>query len=205
MLIETFDNQLIESHTDFDHHEKIIRCVDETTGLHAIIAIHNRNLGPALGGCRMYPYASEQEALTDVLRLSRGMTYKSALAGLPLGGGKAVIIGDANTEKTPELMQAMGSFVESFQGQYITAEDSGTSVADIQQMQINTHHIAGVVERRLGNGKLVDGDPSPSTAYGVYCGIRLPSPTDLALLHVRAPKSLCKGLATSAVTWSNCW
>ena len=187
MLIETFDNLELENHPDFDHHEKIVRCYDESTGLRAIIAIHNRNLGPALGGCRMFPYETEQEALTDVLRLSKGMTYKSALARLPLGGGKAVIIGNAKTEKTPELMATMGSFVETLKGDYVTAEDSGTNVADMKEVQTKTQHVAGVVERRLSTGQLGDGDPSPTTAYGVFCGIKA------SILH-RFGATSCDGI-----------
>lgn len=169
MLIETLNPQ---DHPEFADHEQVVRCHDDATGLRAIVAIHNRNLGPALGGCRMFPYQNEQDALTDVLRLSKGMTYKSALAGLPLGGGKAVILGDPKQDKTPELMAAMGQFVDSFAGAYISAEDSGTNVADIKHMARNTEHVAGLVERRLENGDIADGDPSPSTAYGVYQGIK---------------------------------
>src|SRR5690606_39343611 len=109
----------------FDNHEQIVFCNDKDTGLKAIIGIHNTVLGPALGGTRMWKYASEWDALNDVLRLSRGMTYKSAITGLNLGGGKAVIIGDAKTEKTAELMKKFGEFVHSLSGKYITAEDVG--------------------------------------------------------------------------------
>lgn len=169
MLIESLNPS---NHPDYANHEKVIRGYDEQSGLEAIIAIHNRNLGPALGGCRMFPYASTEEALTDVLRLSKGMTYKSALAGLPLGGGKAVIIGNSKQDKTPELMSAMGRFIDSLSGSYIGAEDSGINVSDVKQMGRSTSHVAGLVERRLENGDLADGDPSPSTAYGVFQGIK---------------------------------
>ncbi len=156
--------------TDFDDHEVVVRCRDDKTGLDAIIAIHNRNLGPALGGCRMRAYESTDAAITDALRLSRGMTYKSALAGLPLGGGKAVI--NASTAaKTPALLAAMGRFVDSLRGAYIVAEDSGTCVADIVAMGQETRFVAGTRDKQLTDGTVVDGDPSRSTAYGVFRGI----------------------------------
>jgi leucine dehydrogenase len=115
-------------HDDFDSHEQVAFFKDDETGLRAIIAVHNTNLGPALGGVRMWPYASDQEAVCDVLRLSRGMTYKSALAGLPFGGGKSVIIGDPRRDKSDALMRAMGRCVAKLGGRYIAAEDSGTNV-----------------------------------------------------------------------------
>lgn len=156
--------------TDFDDHEIVVRCLDDSTGLDAIIAIHNRNLGPALGGCRMRKYENTDAAITDALRLSRGMTYKSALAGLPLGGGKAVINASAS-EKTPALLAAMGRFVDGLRGAYIVAEDSGTCVADIVTMSQETRFVAGTRDKQLTDGTVVDGDPSRSTAYGVYRGI----------------------------------
>jgi leucine dehydrogenase len=155
----------IETHPDFDGHE-IVEYRD-TENLKGFIAVHNSNLGPAAGGCRMYPYAAKADALTDVLRLSRGMTYKSALAGLPLGGGKAVIIADPHREKTREMLLAMGDFVDSLRGKYITAEDSGTGVKDIAVIGERTRYISGVnPDDKYG------GDPSPVTAYGVFVGIR---------------------------------
>jgi leucine dehydrogenase len=157
---------------DYDNHEMIHECIDEDSGLKAYIAIHNRNLGPALGGCRIWPYASSEEAITDVLRLSRGMTYKSAMAELPLGGGKAVILADPKRQKTKEMLLAMGDFVESHGGSYITAEDSGTSVEDLQLIGQRTKHVAGVTLKQLKDGSCVSGDPSPSTAYGVFVGIK---------------------------------
>lgn len=151
----------------YDQHELVAFHSDKASGLRAIVAVHNTNLGPAVGGCRMFPYASDSAALDDVLRLSRGMTYKSALAGLPLGGGKSVIIGDSHTEKSRELLLAMGEFIDSLGGRYVTAEDSGTSVADMHIMRERTQHVSGITtKQRFG------GDPSPYTAYGVYCGIR---------------------------------
>ena len=154
------------SSPSFDHHEMVVFREDSATGLRAIIAVHNTNLGPALGGCRMYPYSSDEAALEDVLRLSRGMTYKSALAGLPLGGGKSVIIGDPARQKSRELLLAMGEFIDSLGGKYISAEDSGTGVADIRVMGERTPHLSGLEE-----GGEHDGDPSPHTAYGVFKGI----------------------------------
>ncbi len=150
----------------FDNHEQVVFLNDQSSGLNAIIAIHNTNLGPAVGGCRMYPYASEEHALEDVLRLSRGMTYKSALAGLPMGGGKAVIIGDPKVDKTPQLLRKMGEFIDTLNGRYVSAEDSGTSVADLKIMAIETAHVLGINEQQEFGG-----DPSPLTAYGIYCGI----------------------------------
>ena len=155
----------IFAHPEFDGHQEVVFGHDPQCGLNAIIAIHNTNRGPALGGCRMWPYASEAEALTDVLRLARGMTYKSALADLPLGGGKAVIIGDPHEDKSEALFLAMGRFVDGLGGRYITAEDVGVSVEDVDVMARVTKHVAGTDSTGAG-------DPSPSTAYGVLMGIR---------------------------------
>ncbi|MBC8451758.1 MAG: Glu/Leu/Phe/Val dehydrogenase [Rhodospirillaceae bacterium] len=148
----------------FDQHEVIAYHEDGDTGLRAIIAIHNTALGPALGGCRMWPYASEEDALVDVLRLSRGMTYKAAISGIPFGGGKAVIIGDSRTQKTGASMRAYGRFVDTLGGRYLTAEDVGTTVADMKQVRATTRHVRG-----FGDGSQ---DPSPTTAYGVFIGIK---------------------------------
>jgi leucine dehydrogenase len=147
-------------------HEQVIFCSDKKSGLKAIIGIHNTVLGPALGGTRMWQYASDAEALTDVLRLSRGMTYKAAVAGLNLGGGKAVIIGDSRTDKTEALFRAYGRAVEAVGGRYITAEDVGTSVKDMEWIGMETNFVTGV------SGQGGSGDPSPFTAYGVYHGIK---------------------------------
>lgn len=160
------------THIDFDHHEQVVFGHDPASGLKAIIAVHDTTLGPALGGCRMWNYASDEEALRDVLRLSRGMTYKSALARLPLGGGKAVIIGDPRSGKSEALFQAMGDFVDRLGGRYITAADSGTGVAEMQIMAQRTRHVAGAGQREAFDGGSRDGNPSPSTAYGVFVGIR---------------------------------
>ena len=160
------------SHPEFKNHEQVAFCCDPDSGLKAIVAIHNTNRGPALGGCRMWPYASDEEALRDVLRLSRGMTYKSAIANLDLGGGKSVIIGNPRTDKSEALLLAFGHFLEGLGGRYIAAEDSGTSVADMKTIGQATRHVAGVVEKEAGAGTTRSGDPSPATAYGTFVGIK---------------------------------
>jgi leucine dehydrogenase len=148
-------------------YERVVRGVDPASGLHAIIAVHDTTLGPALGGLRMWPYASEDEALFDVKRLSRGMTYKSAVAKTGLGGGKAVIIGDPKKVKSEALYLAMGRLVDSLGGKYITAEDVNTSVADLEVIRRATKYVTGL-ERKDGGS----GNPSPYTAYGVFLGVR---------------------------------
>lgn len=151
----------------FDNHEQIVFCNDKDTGLKAIIGIHNTVLGPALGGTRMWQYNSEWDALNDVLRLSRGMTFKSAITGLNLGGGKAVIIGDAKTQKTPALMKKFGEFVHSLSGRYITAEDVGMETSDMDLVRTVTPYVTGISESLGGAG-----NPSPITAYGVFMGMK---------------------------------
>lgn len=151
----------------FDNHEQIVFCNDKDTGLKAIIGIHNTVLGPALGGTRMWKYSNEWEALNDVLRLSRGMTYKSAISGLNLGGGKAVIIGDAKVDKTPEMMIKFGEYINSLSGKYITAEDVGTTTPDMDLIRDVTPYVTGISESRGGSG-----NPSPVTAFGVYMGMK---------------------------------
>lgn len=153
------------SHSAFADHEQVSFFHCKETGLKAIIAVHNTNLGPALGGCRMWAYESDEQALRDVLRLAKGMTYKAAITGLPLGGGKSVIIGDSRTGKTPEMMQAMGRAVETFGGHYIIAEDVGTTVPDMDAIHSQTEHVVGISQ----NGS---GDPSPTTALGVFTGLK---------------------------------
>ena len=157
--------------SDFADHEQVVFVSDDKSGLKAIIAVHNSNLGPALGGCRMWPYASEEEAVRDVLRLSRGMTYKSAMARLKLGGGKSVIIGNPRTDKTPALLAAFARALEQLNGRYIAAEDSGTSVADMKFMTQFTQHVAGIHDKPSDEGTR-SGDPSPATAYGTFIGIQ---------------------------------
>lgn len=156
--------ELIEKHGE---HEEVVFCHDKSVGLKAIIAIHNTALGPALGGTRMWNYKTEEEALVDVLRLSKGMTYKAAAAGLNLGGGKAVIIGDSKTQKTEGLFRAFGQFVNSLNGKYITAEDVGTAEADMEYIYMETPWVTGIPKDFGGSG-----DPSPYTAHGVLMGIK---------------------------------
>mgnify|MGYP000309555386 CR=1 FL=1 len=148
-------------------HELVLFCQDSYTGLRAIIAVHNSTLGPGLGGIRMWPYATDEEALTDVLRLSRGMTFKASAAGLNLGGGKAVIIGDARKMKNEAFMRRMGKFVHNLSGKYICAEDVGMTVQDMGWIREETPHVTGVSQSMGGSG-----DPSPVTAYGVYMGMK---------------------------------
>jgi len=147
-------------------HEQIVYCHSKDAGLKAIIAIHNTVLGPGLGGLRMWPYKTEADALNDVLRLSRGMTYKNAVAGLNIGGGKAVIIGDPATDKSEALFRAFGQFVESLGGRYITAEDVGIDVNDMEYVYRETEYVTGVHQVHGGSG-----DPSPFTAYGTLQGL----------------------------------
>jgi leucine dehydrogenase len=157
------DNPIVERMSKYNH-EQLLFCNDNETGLKAIIAVHNTTLGPALGGTRMWAYNNELEALTDVLRLSRGMTYKNSISGLNLGGGKAVIIGDARKNKSEALFRRFGKFVESLGGKYITAEDVGISPQDMTWVNMETNNVVGLP------GK--SGDPSPVTAYGTYMGMK---------------------------------
>lgn len=150
----------------YDHHEEVVFHEQTDVGLRCIIAIHNTQLGPAVGGCRMYSYRDSASAMDDVLQLSRGMTYKSALAGLPMGGGKAVILGDPRRDKSPALLEAMAAVVDSLGGRYVTAEDSGTSVADMAAMRRRSPYVMGA---QACND--IGADPSPYTARGVFLGI----------------------------------
>jgi leucine dehydrogenase len=149
------------------NHEQLLFCNDNATGLKAIIAVHNTVLGPSLGGTRMWNYTNEMEALNDVLRLSRGMTYKSSVAGLNLGGGKAVIIGDAKKIKNEALLRRFGKFVNSLGGKYITAEDVAMTSRDMEIIKMETDYVSGLPENMGGSG-----DPSPVTAYGVYVSMK---------------------------------
>ncbi len=153
---------------DFDAHEELHFFTDEACGLKAIIAIHSTHLGPAAGGARLWHYAEDNEAITDVLRLSRGMSYKNAMAGLPLGGGKAVILADPERHKSPDLLHAFGRSVEHLCGRYVTAEDVGMSVADMIEVARSTRHVAGLPN----SDKDVGGDPGPHTSLGVFLGIK---------------------------------
>jgi leucine dehydrogenase len=154
----------IFTHPDFDGHEQVVFSQNGRHGLRSIIAIHDTTLGPALGGCRIWDYETEADALCDVLRLSRGMSYKAALAGLALGGGKSVILADSRTQKTPGMMRAMGRAVERLGGRYIIAEDVGAEVADMDEIAKETRHVSG-----LSGGV---GDPSPWTAEGVFLSLQ---------------------------------
>ena len=166
-------------------HEQVSFFHDPNSGLKGIVAIHNTVLGPALGGCRMWQYENEETALVDVLRLSKGMTYKAAIAGLNLGGGKAVIIGDSKTQKTENLFRSFGRFVEGLGGRYITAEDVGTSIRDMEHVRMETNYVTGISKALGGSG-----DPSPVTAYGVFIGIK-------ACVKKRLNKTEISGLKVS--------
>ena len=176
-------------------HEQVIFCSHSETGLKAIIAIHSTTLGPALGGCRMLPYESEDMALEDVLRLSEAMSYKAAMAGLQLGGGKSVIIGDSEKIKTPELLWAFGSHIETLKGRYVVAKDMGINTEDLQYIGDQSSYVVGRPVERGGVG-----DPSHSTAQGVYYGIK-------KAVEWKLKKSSLKGLKVSihglgSVGWS---
>ena len=149
---------------DFDDHEQVVFCSDEASGLKAIIAVHNTNLGPAVGGCRMWDYTSDEEALVDVLRLSKGMTYKNAMAGLKMGGGKSVIIGDAKSMKSESLFKAFGEALNNLNGRYLSAEDVNITTADIAIANTVTPYVTGT------EGK--SGNPAPFTALGTFLGIK---------------------------------
>ena len=182
------------SSPDFDNHEEVVFCRDADTGLNAIIAVHDTTLGAGLGGCRFWPYADEQAALTDALRLSRGMTFKAALAGTRRGGGKSVIIGDPRRIGSPDLFRAMGGFVQRLGGSYIIAEDVGTSPKDMAFVREKTGFVAGL------EGE--SGDPSPATALGVFVGIQT------SLKHARGDDEL-KGVTVAVqglghVGWDLC-
>jgi len=166
-VIKSTNDCLVVSKMSLMGHEQVVFCQDAETGLKAIIAIHDTTLGPALGGTRMFNYESEAQAVQDVLRLSRGMSFKAAISGLELGGGKAVIIGDATTEKTEALLRKFGSFVDSLGGKYITAKDVGMNTKDMEYVRMETKHVTGILESMGGSG-----DPSPVTAFGVYMGMK---------------------------------
>ena len=153
---------------DFDAHEELQFVTDDKCGLRAIIAVHSTHLGPAAGGARFWHYAKPEDALTDALRLSRGMSYKNAMAGLPLGGGKSVILADEGRTKTPDMLHAFGKAVEHLGGRYVTAEDVGMSVADMIEVARNTKYVAGLP----AEGKDVGGDPGPHTSLGTFLGIK---------------------------------
>lgn len=175
-------------HEEFDHHEQVVFCHDPDSGLNAIIAVHDTTMGPSLGGTRMWNYASSAEALTDVLRLSKGMTYKSALAGLPLGGGKAVIIGDAKKDKSDVLFKSYGRFIDGLGGKYITAEDVNIRTHDIDVIATQTRYVAGTGSKA--------GDPSPHTAYGVYLGVKAAAKHGLGAQDLKGVRIAVQGMGS---------
>jgi len=186
---------------DFDEHELVHFVTDRESGLKALIAVHSTHLGPGAGGCRFWHYAKSGDAVRDVLRLSRGMSYKNAMAGLPMGGGKAVILADANRTKTPEMLAAFGRAVEGLGERYVTAEDVGINVADMVAISKQTRFIAGLP----AEAGAVGGDPGPHTSYGVYLGVvaavrRALGKESLAGLHIaiQGAGSVASGLARRA-------
>lgn len=176
------------NHPEFDNHEQVVFCADATTGLKAIIAVHSTALGPAVGGCRMWDYAQDDDALVDVLRLSRGMTYKNAMAGLPLGGGKSVIIGDAKTIKSEALFRQFGKFVHSLSGRYVSAEDVNITTGDIMIVNKETPYVAGL------EGK--SGNPAPFTALGTYRGLKAASLHKFGSEDLQGKKVAIQGLGS---------
>ncbi len=186
--------------SDFDAHEQLNFFTDPATGFKAIIAIHSTHLGPSAGGARFWHYADDQEGITDALRLSRGMSYKNAMAGLPLGGGKSVLLAGADNRKSPELLAAFGRAVDGLGGRYITAEDVGMSVADMVEVSRQTKYVAG-----LPAATGVGGDPGPHTSLGVFLGIkaavrRALGKDSLAGLHIaiQGAGSVATGVALHA-------
>ena len=182
------DFQLIDTMQSMNH-EQLVFCNDKETGLKAIIAIHDTTLGPALGGTRMWNYISEKDAIIDVLRLSRGMTFKASITGLKLGGGKAVIIGESSRNKTEALMRKFGEFVNSLGGKYITAEDVGMSARDMVHIKKETDFVTGIPVE-MGGG----GDPSPVTAFGVYMGMKASAKHKWGSDDLNAKKILVQGV-----------
>ena len=182
------DFQVIEKMNQMNH-EQLVFCNDKETGLKAIIAIHDTTLGPALGGTRMWNYNCDNDAIIDVLRLSRGMTFKAAITGLSLGGGKAVIIGDSSIQKSEALMRKFGEYVNSLGGKYITAEDVGMSASDMVHVKKETDFVTGIPVE-MGGG----GDPSPVTAFGVYMGMKAAAKYKWGSDDLNAKKILVQGV-----------
>lgn len=176
-------------------YEQLVFCHDKNSGLKAIIAIHDTTLGPALGGARMWPYQSEEEAIEDALRLARGMTYKNAVSGLNLGGGKTVIIGDPSKDKNEEMFRALGRYIQSLNGRYITAEDVGTTVQDMDLIYEETDYVTGI-SPTFGSS----GNPSPVTAYGVYLGIKASAKEAFGDESLKGRKIAVQGLGNVAYT-----
>jgi leucine dehydrogenase len=169
-------------------HEQVVLCHEPSCGYKGIIAIHDTTLGPALGGTRFWNYASDNEAIVDALRLSRGMTYKASVAGLNLGGGKSVIIGDPKTTRREAIFRAHGRFIESLGGRYITAEDVGTTVTDMDYVHMETQHVTGLPG--------TSGDPSPVTAFGTYRGMKAAAQTKLGSDSLRGKRISVQGLGS---------
>ena len=176
-------------------YEQLIMCQDKESGLKAIIAIHDTTLGPALGGCRMWTYASEEQAIEDALRLARGMTYENAAAGLNLGGGKTVIIGDPFKDKNEEMFRSLGRFIQGLNGRYITAEDVGTTVSDMDMIHEETNYVTGI-SPAFGSS----GNPSPITAYGVYLGMKAAVKEAFGEESLQGKKVAVQGLGNVAYT-----
>jgi len=176
-------------HPDFDQHERIVHFHDKQSGLKAIIAIHSTALGPAAGGCRLWTYQNGAEALTDALRLSRGMSFKNAMAGLPFGGGKSVILGPVADDQRTDRLLAFGEAVESMAGDYITAEDVGVGVSDMDMVALRTRYVSG-----LSKNGVVGGDPSPFTARGVVEGIKATVSAHLGLDSLKGLRIAVQGL-----------
>lgn len=174
-------------------YEQLVFCHDKNSGLKAIIAIHDTTLGPALGGARMWPYESEEKAIEDALRLARGMTYKNAVSGLNLGGGKTVIIGDPSKDKNEEMFRALGRYIQSLNGRYITAEDVGTTVEDMDLIYEETDYVTGI-SPTFGSS----GNPSPVTAYGVYLGIKASAKEAFGNENLKGRKIAVQGLGNVA-------
>ncbi|APG63743.1 amino acid dehydrogenase [Sphingorhabdus lutea] len=178
---------------DFDAHEAVHVVEDYKSGLRSVIAVHSTNLGPAAGGTRFWHYAQPQMAITDALRLSRGMSYKNAMAGLPLGGGKAVILADAKRTKTPEMLAAFGRAINQYNEQYVTAEDVGMSDMDMVEISKQTKYVAGLP---VSDPNLAGGDPGPYTAYGVYLGIKAAAKHKLGVDDMRGVRVAIQGVGS---------
>jgi leucine dehydrogenase len=174
----------------FDAHERVVFAEDKESGLRAIVAVHSTRRGPGAGGCRFWHYRSSAEALTDALRLSRGMSYKNAMAGLPLGGGKAVVMVDGRHPKSPRLLEAFGRLVDSLEGRYITAEDVGATVSDMEVVATQTPYVSGLPRTAVD----ADGNPAPKTALGVYLGIKAAVQFRLGLSSLRGVTVAVQGL-----------
>jgi leucine dehydrogenase len=182
---------------DFSEHEQVVHVADQAGGLRAIIAIHSTALGSAIGGCRILPYADEASALRDVLRLSQGMTLKAAVAGVPFGGAKMVVMADARRGKNPALLRAVGTAIERLGGRYITGEDVGTTVDDMAEIKTTTDYVMGLPERLGGSG-----DPSPSTALGCFVGIQAAARHRLGADSLDGIRVAVQGLGN--VGWNLC-